>query len=160
MKNNTWLPFLIATILFIALGLARDFIFVNWNYQLDFVEHSRSFSYTHSFFDFLNNFDFQQLYWSKWLFTGFFTVCNYFVGYFLFKKLSIKTPILKTYLLVFSAAILLFGFAFVGYPKGYLLSRELMGFLQSPLPTIVLLLTQQIQKKNPNTEHTNNTSSS
>ncbi|MFN6115926.1 MAG: hypothetical protein ACK46C_08605, partial [Flavobacteriales bacterium] len=34
----------------VALGAVRDFLLVNLNYQIDFVEHHRTVSYAHSLF--------------------------------------------------------------------------------------------------------------
>lgn len=145
MFKKHWLRFLITALIFILLGMLRDFVFVNWNYQLDYEAYHRDFSYAHSFFNFLNVWTYKQLYWGKWLLTAFFVAFNFLVGYFFLKDHASQKKLRLLYLWVGSFALFIFSTQMIGFSKGYLLSREIMGFLQSPLPTIILYLTTQIK---------------
>jgi len=51
----------------VLLGAAREFIFLNLNYQIDFVAHGRALSYAHSLFrSRVEGFDLQALLVLKW----------------------------------------------------------------------------------------------
>ena len=51
----------------VLLGAVREFLFLNLNYQIDFVAHGRAFSYAHSLFrGWVKGFDLQALLVLKW----------------------------------------------------------------------------------------------
>ena len=51
----------------VLLGAGREFLFLNLNYQIDFVAHGRAFSYAHSLFrGWVQGFDLQALLILKW----------------------------------------------------------------------------------------------
>ena len=51
----------------VLLGAVREFLFLNLNYQIDFVAHGRAFSYAHSLFrSWVAGFDLQALLVLKW----------------------------------------------------------------------------------------------
>ena len=147
MSTNNWVKIAIVLIAFIAVGILRDFIFVNWNYQLDTTEHHRSFTYAHSFFDFISDWTYTKLYWSKWVLTAVFCSLNFFIGYLFFSNQLQKKQLLYLYLTVGVVAILIFSTSYFNFKKGYLLSREIIGFLQSPLPTVILYFTSVVFPK-------------
>lgn len=61
----------------IAIGAFRDFIFVNLNYHLDFLEHARRVSYAHSLFQaWAGEVDARGLRALKWVFAILFILCN------------------------------------------------------------------------------------
>ena len=61
----------------IAIGAFRDFVFVNLNYHLDFLEHARRISYAHSLFrTWVGEIDAHGLRLLKWLFALCFILCN------------------------------------------------------------------------------------
>lgn len=141
---------LLFAVLFICIGLLRDFIFVNWNYQLDYSQNQRSFSYAHSFFDFLNTFTYTQLYWGKWMLTSVFTLINFTIGWFYIKELKLKKQLLKMYITITIVALLIFLLSYLNVNFAYSTSRSLMGFLQSPIPTVVVLLAKKLNLDNKN----------
>ena len=144
MKNSKWLKILIAIALFIAVGLLRDFIFVNWNYQLNATFHNKSFTYAHSFFDFLTTWSYSTLYWGKWVLTAIFCLANFIIGYLYFTKKSIKNQLTYIYVVIGIVALIVFGLSYLGVNKAYTLSREIIGFLQSPLPAILLYFVHRL----------------
>lgn len=129
----------------VALGFVRDFIFVNLNYQLSFVYYEKERSFTHSFFDFLNNYSYSQLYYSKWWLTGIFALLNILLCLVLVYLLFKSKRKVKVAGLILSGLVVL---AFIGYAAGYLtgstdtayrFARTIMGALQSPLPALFLI---------------------
>ncbi len=61
----------------IALGVLREFLFVNLNYQLDFVTHHRAFSYAHSKFQaWVEGWELRELSALKWALAVLFTAAN------------------------------------------------------------------------------------
>lgn len=138
MNTLGWIKTIITLVLFIALGVFRDFIFVNWNYQLDATLHNKSFTYAHSFFSFLTTWSYAALYWSKWVLTGLFCFANFILGYIYFSKTTIKKQLTYIYVVVGIVAFIVFALTYFEVNNAYTLSREIIGFLQSPLPAILL----------------------
>jgi hypothetical protein len=67
MSRRTVLSWLLLA-LAVGVGAGRDFVFVNLNYQLDFLEHHRLVSYAHSLFrKAVGNLDAHQLRLAKWV---------------------------------------------------------------------------------------------
>jgi hypothetical protein len=144
MKKQVWIKSGIAVVLFILLGVLRDFIFINWNYQLNATLNNQSFTYAHSFFTFLTPWSFNQLYWSKWLLTAIFCLANFLIGYFYFSSTIIRKQLLLIYITVGTFGLIIFGLSYLDFNKAYTLSREIIGFLQSPLPTVLLYFIHQL----------------
>lgn len=142
-------PLLIGIGLFIVLGMFRDFVFVNWNYQLDYVQNNRPFSYAHTYFSFLDSWTGKQVYIGKWVLTGIFTLFCFLIAYVLLPN-TYRTWLIKIYALSILVAGALFLSNQIGFSKGYVLSREIMGFLQSPLPFIILYFSKYLSQKKPN----------
>jgi len=138
MKKQDWIKSGIAVVLFILLGVLRDFIFINWNYQLNATLNNQSFTYAHSFFNFLTNWSYVALYWSKWVLTAMFCLANFLIGYFYFSSTSIRKQLFFIYIIVGTFGLIIFGLSYLEFNKAYVLSREIIGFLQSPLPTVLL----------------------
>jgi hypothetical protein len=129
---------------FIGIGYLRDFLFVNINFALKRLRTGKEFE-GHSFLEFLKDFDPGTLFASKFLLTGVFTVLNFLPGALLIHSLFAR----KRYLYWFAglyATILLLSLIFYGgghligeAKHGYSLARLFMGFLQSPVPTMIFL---------------------
>lgn len=139
-----WIKTTITLVLFVCLGIARDFIFVNWNYQLNATLHNKTFTYAHSFFDFLTTWSFSTLYWSKWVLTALFCFANFIIGYIYFTKKPIKKQLTCIYIVVGIVAFIVFALTYFEVNNAYTLSREIIGFLQSPLPAILLYFVHRL----------------
>lgn len=160
-RSFKWLTIISLAVAFIAVGYLRDFIAVNLNYHLHYIQNQTEYSSAHSFFDFLNRFTFWQIYLSKYALTIVFTFLNFGLGYHLLRTFFTDRFILRVfiwkYLVVTAVALLFFGIGFaVGNSEGgYAFSRLLMGYLQSPVPAVILLFAfplyrRSIQKEHPN----------
>lgn len=145
-KEIKWVILALLVIAFVAVGYARDFFAININYHLQHLELQTQQSGGHSFFDFLNQYSYQQVYQSKYLLTAVFTLLNFILGAAFLQVLLNDRKMLVIYIglyaAVFVGAALFFG---VGYAiqnpsGGYHFARILMGFLQSPVPAAVLAL--------------------
>lgn len=130
----------------VLLGSLREFIFVNINYQLKYLYYEQAESYAHSFFDFLNNYSYAEIYYSKWwlmaIFTILFWVCSLLIVYFLKperKWLKWMTLMYAT-LIVAAGIIFFFGWVFGQIDGGYAISRLVLGVAHSPLPVMIMAL--------------------
>jgi hypothetical protein len=138
---------------FIITGYLRDFVMINVNYTLDYLKFDQREAYSHSFFHFLLNYSFKQVYYSKYVLTVIFTIINFGLALLLlktiFNDLKLNRVLIGVYLIVFITALLLFfaGYALNAVDKGYYLSRVLMGFLQSPVPCAMLIFGYPLYQK-------------
>jgi hypothetical protein len=137
----------------ISLGFAREFVFVNLNTIIINVKFNESYTYNH-FFSFLSGFNYITLYISKWFLTAFFIGLFMFLqikfSLFLYKEIYFKKWFLFFYVLLIFLASLAY---FVGWllnvnREGYIISRLLLGLLQSPFPIIFLIPVKYFYKKN------------
>ncbi len=137
----------------VMLGFLRDFIFVNINYQLQHLYYQTEHTYAHSFFAFLSDYSYQQLYYGKFALTALFTLL-----YLVLTSLSIqliyrKRQWLKWILYLFGAMVTVaaifygLGYAFGNPTRGYKLARVFMGIVQSPIPLMVLIPAFSLIKK-------------
>lgn len=152
-KTQRWVLIAALILAFILLGFLRDFIFINLNYHLAHLKTEGSRSIAHSFFDFLNQFTFMQVYYSKYVITLLFTILNFLLGYFLIRIVLSTEKLLRLYAFLYiavTAAALLFfagGFIVGDSDQGYSFSRILMGFLQSPVPAALLIFGYPLYRK-------------
>lgn len=138
------LLFVLVTAL-VLLGALRDFIFVNINFQLDFLWRDLAASKTHSMFEFLNNFSYWEIYYAKFGLTGLFSLI-YLVATLLVIRLMFTVKKYRKYTIylfggIFLISLLLFGGGYLfGNPHfGYDLARNFMGIIQSPIPAMILV---------------------
>ena len=149
-KRKNWFPVLVLILGMSLLGYMRDVIFRNFNAQLWHFHHPGMPSYTDSFFIFLSQWSFNQVYYSKYLLTAIFLVVFYFLNLLalriLFKEAIIERILRWGYLLIILFAGVMFagGFAFHQAEAGYRLARVLTGILQSPVPFLVLAIARPL----------------
>ena len=129
----------------ILLGAFRDFVFVNINYQLIYLLKDQAFSKAHSFFDFLEGYDYWTIYYWKFIITGIFAVLYLFFTWSIVKVLFNNKSYQKytVYLFggVFVISLLLFGLGYLfgdGH-FGYEIARQFMEVIQSPIAAMVLV---------------------
>jgi hypothetical protein len=133
----------IVLILLLTTGYLREFFFVNVNEQLLYLWYENEVSPLSDNLWFLSGFDYQTLYYSKWVFTIFFAMI-FLLETSLALRLIYNRWYIKEvsfiYALLFFLSGLLFGvFALSGSVEdGYLISRYFMGLAQSPVPTMIL----------------------
>jgi hypothetical protein len=142
--------FLVLIVLLIIVGgFLKDFIFININTHLFFVKRELQDMRSHTFFNFLNNFSFKQVYYMKYVLTAFFLSIYYILSLLTLKILN-KNELVKflkiIYVSIIAISLLFFigGFIFGDSEKGYSISRSFIGPLESPLPLIFLLLAAAI----------------
>lgn len=152
-KTQRWILAAALISAFIVVGFLRDFIFINLNYHLAHLKVEGSRSYAHSFFDFLHQFSFMQIYYSKYVITLIFTIANFVLGYSLIRIVLKNQNLLRLYAVLYAvvtaSALLFFAGGFIlGDPdQGYSFSRILMGFLQSPVPAAILIFGYPLYRK-------------
>lgn len=145
-KEIKWVILALLVVAFIAVGYARDFFAININYHLQHLQLQTEYSSGHSFFDFLNQYSYQQIYRSKYLLTAVFTVLNFALGaaflYVLHNSRKMLVIYTGLYAAVFVVAALFFagGYLVQNPSEGYHFARILMGFIQSPVPAAVLAI--------------------
>ena len=142
MKNKLWLILFILIIF--SLGYFRDRLFVNVNYQLGTLYHNTPSIYLSEYFLFLKNYTYQQLYWSKWILTIFFTLLYYSLTILVTLITTGKKSIIKWCTITYVFFFVLSGLCFligkiIGNPEaGYKFARIFMGILQSPIILMIL----------------------
>ncbi|MEZ4805920.1 MAG: hypothetical protein R2815_00405 [Flavobacteriales bacterium] len=96
----------------VVLGALRDFIFINLNYQLDFLRNHRAVSFAHSAFrKAVEGWDLVGLTALKWMLAAFFIACTALLSVLLARILfgdhRYARPIVLGYLLVAGLAVVL-----------------------------------------------------
>ena len=149
----------ITGLLLIQLGALREFVFVNVNYQLQYLYYEMDVSYAHSSFDFLNDYTYAQLYRSKWIltiaFSGLFIGLNTAFLWMIYPhRQTIKWTLLCFAFLIVAAG-LIFGIGWAldaMFADGtevngesildhaYAITRKIMGIVQSPIVAMVLAI--------------------
>lgn len=138
-----------------SLDFLRDFVFKNFDIQINYLNHmdeagySTVVNYTHSFMEKqLKGYSIMDIYHLKWTFTIVFTVIFYMVGglflWFIYNK---KAMLFFSYLYaaLFVSASLIYSYNFISASRNaYLISLEIMHFLQSSLPSLFMVLSFKI----------------
>lgn len=148
---------IIIAFLFALFGLdfLRDFVFKNFDMQMNYLNHmdetgySTIENYTHSFMEkLLQGYSSSDIYHFKWIFTIIFAIVFYFVGsLFLLYVYNKKAMLFLSYLYaaLFLSAALIYSYNFISISRNsYLISMEIMHFLQSSLPTLFMILAFKI----------------
>lgn len=129
----------------VALSFLRESVFENINGHMWYLYYYNDKSYLPSYLSFLKQLSYNQLYWSKWGLTAFFSLlflsfsCLLMVLVFKEKKF-IRWTIYSYLAVVLVAAMAYLGGAlFNNAENGYLISRFFMGMVQSPFLLIFLI---------------------
>lgn len=139
-------------VLFFATGYLRDFIFINLNAQLYFLNGQTTEPHTHKFFAFLDGVGFNTIYYGKYLLTGLFIAISlgltYWVLMILFRDKRFAKVCLPLYGFILALAIISFGLGFVfnASEDGYLVARNLAGIIQGPLPALILIAARPLKR--------------
>lgn len=128
----------------IALGFLRDFVFVYTNLILYNKLHNESFPIANPI-SLMNSWDYYSVYYMKFVFTFICVVLYLFIGHriisILFHNPLLNRIYFAIFILVFFVSGIIFSFGLLTNEaeKYYGLSRELLGFIQSPLPLMLLI---------------------
>jgi len=136
---------LLAVVAVVLLGVFREFVFVNINYHLKYIYYEQAESYAHSFFDFLNNYSYSAVYYSKWWLTAIFSVVyiglTLLIIYCVYPEKRYIRWTLFTYglLIAVSSLLFLFGWLLGDMDNLYYITRKVMGIVQSPVVAMFLI---------------------
>jgi len=102
--------------------------------------------YNHDTVDMIYLLKVKELSTLKWGVTIFFVLIHFGLGLFLIKMLdlSIVRWFVLAYIFSFASAALVYGAGWVVGLDSYSLARRVVGFLQSPLPVIVLVIVNKL----------------
>ena len=150
------IKYIILILLAICLEYLRDYLFININFQIDFLENTlnnlEQFNNTDSFIhSFIHNVDISKLKSFKWILSIIFSLLYFLIGiifskYFfsnsLHKSFSIIFSVGGTVILSFSYLIFMFGkhLSLENQTNFYFVSLELSHYIQSSLYPITFLL--------------------
>lgn len=143
----------------IVLGFIRDFVFVNINYAIGFKEGKADGYWGHSNMEFLTQYNAGSLNTSKWLLTVAFILAFLMISLLIIrflhndKRFLIWMVLLYTGFFLIGGGLYVFGWLLGHSDTGYTLSREFIGFIQSPLPLMIFLpaieLVKNKERKDP-----------
>ena len=152
-KLKDSLIILLLIILFVAVGFLRDAVFININSQL-YKLYFKNYAFTlPNWLAYFNAWPYMKLYYFKYFLT-----VTFIILYFLLTALSVKlftgdTKNIKwvfyAYAIVLILSLLSFsiGYFFNNFSKGYLFARNLLGLLQSPFITMIIITALKLDKQ-------------
>ena len=166
-KIFKWVVLIISFLSLFYMDFIRDYVFKNLTYRMNYIEIiekggslDKYFDSTDSFMVLVfGNFSSYQLYYFKIVFTVVFLIVYFLICQFILKIAYLKHRTLKFSLLLYGTGFLLmlvvFSFYFFTFPPDiknnfYLISMELGHFLESSLPTLLLLLSFKIYLSSQN----------
>ena len=142
--KKSW-AFVTIFILFMILGFSRDYLFVNINYQASKTYYHRIDDYhVAEGLKFLETWSYTKLYYAKWVLTLLYMTMYgslTFAGiYYTFKNKQYNKYTLMSYALLFGLAGLVYmsGNVVLTPDRAYTISRQIMGWLQSPIIAMIL----------------------
>ena len=147
MKFNLKDKFLlfIAIIIFVAVGFFRDAVFMNLNSQL-YKLYFKNYEYTlPDWLSFFDSWPYMRLYYFKYVLTAIFVFLYFILSLIAVRIFTGNNKNLKwvlyAYLIVLTLSILTYlgGYLFNNFPKGFLFTRNLLGLLQSPFITMIII---------------------
>ena len=126
----------------VALGAVRDFLTINLNYQIDFVQHQQVVSYAHSMFrGWVEGWDLAALVRLKWsiaaaIIGAMLGLCIY-MAYLVFGDHRYRRALVSGFALVAMLALCLERLSGT-YPPLYGVSVKLLHVLQYPVPLFLI----------------------
>jgi len=139
--------------LFVITGYMREEIFYQINAQISFLNGDYPYNYTEPFYlQFLDGKTIDSLIQLKWFWTIVAAIVNFglaVLALFLFKRMNLFRYLLAIFggLVILSAVFYGIGYITGIESIGYRMARIFMGFLQSPLPLMLLIPAQYLSKK-------------
>ncbi|MBC7864740.1 MAG: hypothetical protein IAF38_17335 [Bacteroidia bacterium] len=152
-KFLKYIKYASAIFFLIYLGFARDYLFVNLNYQLS-KTHYHSFEYhLPPVLSFLEGLDEWTLYYLKYVFTALaiflFFLATFWAVHVFFGEKKYRRWVLYSYVIIILASgfIFLALYWFFGFDPTYLIVRKLLDFAESPIMAMVLIPLIVVHKK-------------
>lgn len=150
LKESVKILFVI--IIFILVGFFRDALFMHLNSQL-YKLYFKNYEYTLP--DWLALFDswsYMKLYYFKYFLSGFFILFYLFLSV-QFVKVFTKNPkntkwVYYAYGIVLLLSLITYsgGYLLHNFPKGFVFTRNLIGLLQSPFITMIIIPALKLEK--------------
>lgn len=144
--------------LLIFVGFLRENTFIYLNGLLYYKYYHLPSQINPAYLSFTNSWDYNQLYYFKWILTPAFTILFWALQYFLLKRLFTEKKFRRWlgvfYLYLFLLSGLAFGIGMIANANqtGYKFSRIFMGILQSPIPCMILIPISYFQELNKSKE--------
>lgn len=134
----------ICILLLIIVGFYREFLFYNIKAETMFQTGQHFDNFTDSSLTWLSNMNLKQIYWLRWeltfIFSFSFGLLSLAVIHFRFKSKKYN----KWVIITFFSSFLLAAIFFLAFPQynqdnfAYIVARQIMGFVQSPLLLMIL----------------------
>ncbi len=158
-KSKKYILLAITIILFVVIGFLRDFIFVNINYQIGYLDQktylgNQAINYTHSSLSFLYNWSASSLIYLKWILTLVFTIIYWAISYLAIHSLYPTKKVFKIItglylsIILISSLLYLSGYFLISHVAAFRLSRVFMGFAQSPILAMILIPAFKLLEQN------------
>jgi hypothetical protein len=157
MRTRSVLFFSIIILYLIGLGYLRDHLFVHINYQIYKLLYNSSFDYRlPPDMKWLERFSYTQLYYGKFPLTLLFSFLYFLPTLLVVKRIFPEKKFTRytvsAYLCIFTGSLLIYMLGYVCYKFGmvefqkktYSVSRYIMGYMQSPLLLMILVLAFKI----------------
>lgn len=152
LKLKESLLILMLIIVFIAVGFFRDAVFMNINSQL-YKLYFNNYEYTlPSWLSVFNSWPYMKLYYFKYVLTALFVLLYLILSVFSVKFFT-ENPknirwVFYAYAIVLILSILTYsgGYFLNNFPKGFLFTRNLLGLLQSPFITMIIIPALKLEK--------------
>ncbi len=141
MRRLTW-PSLAIVAVAVAVGMVRDFLFVNLNYELHYREHRKALNYAHSHFKaWVQDWSTADLHTLKWSLAIFFILINLVLAIALFRvrfgDSRYRPAIIVGFLII--GVLALSSHLLSRYVAGFgMLSTKLLHAIQYPVLLLVL----------------------
>lgn len=143
--NKEKLLILIVVIVFVAVGFFRDAVFMNLNSQL-YKLYFKNYDYTlPNWLSFFESWPYMQLYYFKYVITTLFVIFYLILSLLSIKLFTRNSKNMKwvfyAYAIVLVLSIITYagGYFFNNFSKGFLFTRNLIGMLQSPFITMIII---------------------
>lgn len=143
-KRNRIIIILLFVAWVVFLGFLREYLFVNINYNIEFLSGNRVYNYADSAFQFMSEYSISTLYTLKWVGTLLFFLLYWLSGILFIKILYNQKKFMLIYTIIYLAIFTFAGLAYAGGlifsepGEGYSLARKIMGWGQSPIPLMFL----------------------
>jgi hypothetical protein len=143
LKEGLLLVFLI--VVFVAVGFLRDAIFMNINSQL-YKLYFKDYEYTlPNWLSFFDSWPYMRLYYFKYVLTALFVILYLTLSLLAVKVFTGDAKNIKWVFYAYGIVLLLSLITYTGgyllnnFPKGFLFTRNLLGLLQSPFITMIII---------------------
>lgn len=149
------LTYIFFLLVFALLGFSREFIFVHMNDRLYSLYYGHQDSVLPNSLEFLKNFDYSTIYYSKYFLTLTYYLAYLIVTYQSIRKICYEKALAKfsiyIYLLILIISFIIFILSYILHNQineaEYTLIRWLMGIAQSPLIAFFMIASFSLYKK-------------